>query len=132
MTLYELVNFAGGFDICDDDFDWGIYFDFSDGSNDAYDQFMITIAKQIEVIKLKQDQYSPCKVADFIVKNLDAFKKFFNEENREGYRPMDYENADNNTVDEGFFEAYMQGMESLIAGNYTDDDYKKLLKLLSN
>lgn len=131
MTLYEIISFSGGFDICDEDWDWGIYFDFTKDSNDSYDKCMEFMAKNIEVIKLKKDWYSPCKVAEFIGNNLEAFKKFFNEENREGYRPMDYENADDRASDDGFFEAYMEGMESLIAGNYTDSDYEKLLKYLN-
>jgi hypothetical protein len=61
---------------------------------------------------------------------MDAFKKFFNEENREGYRPMDYENADDSTSDDGFYEAYLEGLESLLIGNYSEDDYEKLVLLL--
>lgn len=132
MTLFELIELSDGLDIGDNTWDWGIYFDFTKDSDDPYDQCMEFMAKHIEVVKVNKDWYSPCKVCEFVVEYQKAFERFFNEENREGYRPKDYEKGNDPTVDEGFFEAYMAGVESLIAGNYCDSDYTKLLNYLSN
>lgn len=136
MLLYDLVKIAGGLDVSDNTFDWGTYFDFcderDDGEIDWYNEFAIEVAKRTEIVKVNKDWYSPCKFTEMIVANMDAFRKFFNEENREGYRPMDYENADDATTDDGFYEAYLAGLESLFIGNYCDSDYKKLTLLLRN
>lgn len=134
MTLYEIMKLKQeGFDIADTEWDWGTYVGFIDEDQveDAYDRFILYFIQNVEIERLNEDWYSPCKVAEFVVKHLNAFKKFFNEENREGYRPMDYEDADNSNEDEGFFEAYMCGIESLLCGNYCEDDYEKLYKLLT-
>ena len=133
MLLSELIKLSGGLDISDNTFDWGAYIEFTDEPNeeiDWYNEFCKEIAQRTEVVHINQDWYSPCKVSEMIVANMDAFKKFFNEENREGYRPMDYENADDSTSDDGFYEAYLQGLESLLVGNYAEEDYEKLVKLL--
>ena len=124
-----------GFDIGDKEWDWGIYFgcprDFHtgkdpDGNDDYYDNLMLLFALNIKCYKLQPTWYTVCGVGEFIKENLKVFKKFFNKHNREGYRPKDYKEADDPTVDAGFYEAYMQPMESLIAGNYSYSDYKEL------
>lgn len=134
VSLYQMICHVGsGFDICDDEYDWGVYMDCYkswEECDDYYDRIILLFALNIRCVKYNDDWYSPCKVSEFIAENIKAFRQFFNEENREGYRPMDYENADDSHSDEGFYEAYMMPLESLIAGNYSEDDYEKLYKLL--
>lgn len=136
-SLYEaIIQVNGeGFDICDKDWDWGIYMgcerDFnhckdSDGNPDYYYACMLLFCLNIRCTKIRPEYYSVCRVSDFIKNNIDVFREFFNENNREGYRPMDYKNADDDNKDDGWYEAYMQPMESLIAGNYCQSDYEKL------
>ena len=134
MKLQEMLQLKGdGFDISDDDWDWGTYIEAYSPEDvyDSYDRFMVYLAENIEIVKFNENWYSPCKVAQFIVEHQAAFRQFFNEENREGYRPKDYKEADDPTVDEGFYEVYLCGLESLMVGNYTEEDYSKLLKLLT-
>ena len=130
-SLFEVLSLTGkeGLDICDDIWDWGIYLgcerSFENCKDDYYDKCMLLFALNFTCTKVCETGYSTCLVSKFIHDNIDVFREFFNEENREGYRPMDYDNADDWESDDGFYEAYMQPMESLIAGNYTDSDYKK-------
>ena len=134
MTLYEMMKLKGeGFDVSDNTWDWGTYIGYVEDEDDLdyYDKFTLYLTKNVEIERYNDDWYSPCKVCEFIVAHQDAFRKFFNEENREGYRPMDYENGDDSTIDEGFYEAYMMGLESLLVGNYSESDYKKLYTLLT-
>ena len=135
-SLYEAImrENGEGFDICDDVWDWGIYIgcarSFEECGDDWYEKCMLLFCLNIKCTKVQPKWYSICKVGEFIKENIDVFRTFFNEQNREGYRPSDYKNADDDTTDAGFYEAYMQPMESLIAGNYCDSDYKELyLKL---
>lgn len=144
-TLYNAIMMTNGegFDICDDVWDWGIYFGCPksfeeceskdpDMEYDWYEALMLLFALNITCTKIQPKWYSVCLITQFIKDNIDVFRKFFNENNREGYRPMDYENAEDDTVDDGFYEAYMQPMESLIAGNYSYSDYEELYKALTN
>lgn len=132
--LYDAVRRTDGLDICDSVYDWGIFVyceESLDKCNDWYDAFMYVFCVNVICEKQVSDWYSPCRVTEFVKENMKAFKKFFNKENREGYRPKDYENSDDPDVDEGFFEAYLEGMESLLAGNYCDRQYRDLIQLLA-
>lgn len=135
ITLYDMIQLAGGgFDIADEDWDWGVYMDCRDSweeCEDYYDKLMLLMAEHIICLNYNSDWYSPCQVAKFITKHIEAFTKFFNEENREGYRPLDYAGSADAEKDDGFYEAYMMPLESLIAGNYSEDNYEKLYKLLT-
>jgi len=134
IRLYDAAMQTQGLDICDDTFDWGTFFCCEENweqCKDYYDKFMLLLALNIKCVTIRNDWYSPCLVKEFIMENISVFKKFFNENNREGYRPQDYENADDGDADEGFFEAYMEPMESLLVGNYSEDDYKELYEQLT-
>ena len=69
--------------------------------HDWYEALMLLFALNITCTKIQKDWYSVCLVTKFIKENIDVFRDFFNENNREGYRPMDYENADDDTQDDG-------------------------------
>ena len=122
-----------GFDIADDIWDWGNYFEtprnFKECKNDYYNLLMWHFANNIEIVKYQQDWYSICKVSEFIYKNIKAFNQFMNEENRDDYRPNEYEEIE--SVDDGLMvDIYLPTFENLINGNYSDDDYKKLCEYL--
>jgi hypothetical protein len=137
-SLYEAIMFTNGegFDICDIDWDWGTYLgiekdwkgcaDKETGKPDYYYAFMLFLAINIKCKEVRPKWYSPCYIGEFVKKNMNVLRDFFNKHNREGYRPMDYENADDDSKDDGFYEAYMLPLESMIEGNYCDSDYKEL------
>lgn len=131
--LIEIVRDGGGLDIAAEDFDWGNYFDCPiriEDVQDGYDACMYFFGQEINCLHFMSDWYSACDVEKFILRYLPVFRDFFNENNREGYRPMDYERADHADEDEGFYEAYIMPFESLINGNYTEDDYLELVTRL--
>ena len=137
-TLYEalVANKLDGCDICDNDWDWGIYLGIPEAKSiedceDAYDKFTLLLALNLKTKGLRSNWYTPCDVSGFIEEHREVFENFFNEENREGYRPMDYEGPLKADEDEGYYEAFMLPMESLIAGNYCDEDYERLVSLLT-
>ena len=136
VSLYEAImrQNGEGFDICDNVWDWGIYIgcpkSFEEAGDDWYDKCMLLFCLNIRCKKVQPKWYSICLVSQFIKENIEVFRTFFNERNREGFRPSDYKHADDDTEDAGFFEAYMEPMESLIAGNYSESDYKDLYLLL--
>ena len=134
-TLYEALHFCGGgTDICDSDWDLCVYFETSETEEpdeDAYDRFMRVIALNLLIDEPERyvpaDGYPSCRIADFMWENRDIFEPFFNENNRDGYRPEDYDEL-SPSFDSGFYEAYMMPFESLVVGNYTEEDYDYLTK----
>jgi hypothetical protein len=137
ISLYQAIMMTNGegFDIADVDWDWGIYLGIEKdwkgcadetGNPDYYYAFMLFLALNITCKRVNKNWYSPCYVSKFIAENIDVFRDFFNKHNQEGYRPMDYENGDDPDSDDGFLEAYMTPLESMIAGNYCQEDYKEL------
>lgn len=128
VTLYEARLAAKGLDIADDTYDIGIYFDCARSwkeAKDGYDKFMLLLGCNILVKKYNPDWYTVCYISEFMWDNRDIFDPFFNENNREGYRPMDYKDL-NPEKDSGFYEAYIQPFESLLSGGYSDEDYQTL------
>lgn len=130
MTIYEFMQFSNkwGFDISDEVFDWGNYFDVNHYSleKDSYDVLMIYFANNIEMVKYREDWYSCCKVSEFIQAHRQAFDKFMVECNNERYQPNDEVSMD----DEEFYDLYLMTFENLINGNYADEDYELLYNLL--
>ena len=136
-TLYEIFGMMDveGFDICDDIWDWGIYIGcprtFKECGDDYYEKCMLLFCLNIVCKKVQKDWYSICLVSKFIDENRDAFDKFMNEENREEYTPKYYDHKlEIEDPEEDFYDVYMGTMESLIAGNYSDRQYKKLYEYL--
>lgn len=118
-------------DISDEIYDWGVYVCYTEEPVDNYDKFMNYLLENIEMVEFKSDWYSPCKVTEFMLEHFDAFAKFFNEENGEAFRPDSYEGV-NWSEDEEFYDVFLASLESLINGNYTDEDYGKILSYLEN
>lgn len=130
------------YDVCDSDWDWCCCLDFqkiTSKDSDSYTRFCTWLAKNLELDDpadyqgdIKQDRAPcsvTCKVADLMWAHRDVFEPFFNENNKRGYRPKDYGDIDPDE-DGGFFEAYMVPLESLIVGNYSDEDYSQLVEAL--
>lgn len=136
ITLYDVIcyNDGNGFDISDTYWDWGTYFECPLKWEDCHsycDACMLLFALNIEFVKFKSDWFSPCKVTEFIENNREAFDRFLNEAYREGYRPCDGDrlNADE---DKGYYELYMDAMEQLLIGNFSESKYERLFQLLTD
>ena len=128
-------NQIDGADICDEDWDWGIFLSCPDEGDidkldDAYDKFCLILCLNLTCQCVVQDWYTPCDVCSFIEKHRKAFDRFMEEENREGCRPSDYPEPLKADEDKGYYEVYMGTMENLIAGNYPEGDYEKLIRYL--
>ena len=134
ISLYEMIRLTQteGFDCCDNDWDFGVFMtcekSFED-CHDYYDKFMLLLCLNIKCIKYSPKWYSPCDFVSFFEENKEPINKFLNEENREGYRPMDYKKLDKEE-DSGYYEVYFLSFENLINGNYCENDYEKLYKYL--
>lgn len=137
-SLYEalVAERMDGCDICDVDWDWGIYLGIPDGAKsidsceDGYDKFCFILCLNLKTKGIQPEWYTPCNVCGFIEEHRATFEEFFNEKNREGYRPSDYEGPLKPDEDKGYYEAFMEPMESLIAGNYSESDYDELVTML--
>lgn len=134
--LYELMRDIkfDGCDVSDTVWDWGTFFSCAknwEACNDAYDRFCLLLALNVDVIgPYQEDWYTACDWGKFMWDNNDVFGPWFNKHNREGYRPKDYKGLDPKK-DTGFYEAYMQPLESLLCGNYSEESYDELFKKLS-
>ena len=131
ITLYELFQLCDidNTDIGDDVYDWAVNFSCCVNKKDCtdyYSKLMRYFATQIECDHYDPKWYSNCFVSTFIKEHLDEFTKFFNEENNENYQPQKYSDFD----DELFCDIYMTSFENLIVGNYSEEQYEKLLKML--
>lgn len=134
MSLYQLMKLTKEdcLDITGEDWDWGTAMCINLDSNDetdGYNNLMKLICMNIDVIKYQPDWYTITTIEDFMWDNKDVFEPWFNKNNRMGYRPKDYKHIDPKE-DSGFYEAYMEPLESLICGNYSDSDYHDLYKKL--
>lgn len=130
MTIYEFMIFSNkdGFDISDEIFDWATYFgaDLHNTTNDSYNVLMVYFANEIEMVNYQENWYSCCKVSEFIQKHKKAFDMFMKEVNNERFQPDDEVTID----DEEFCDLYLSTFESLVCGNYADEDYELLYDLL--
>ena len=129
------LNQVDGSDICDNDWDWGIFLSCPDESDideldEAYDKFCLILCLNLKCKGIVHNWYTPCDVAHFIEEHRKAFDRFMDEENKEGYRPKDYDKPLKWDEDGGYLEVYMGTMENLIAGNYCESDYAKLIQYL--
>lgn len=102
---------------------------------DSYDSFMFLLASLTPVEEVERDSQgevvgATCDFTAVLWKFKDVFEKFFNEHNREGYRPMDYPGC-RFDEDSGFAEAYLYPLEYLINGGYIEDCYEELYEALA-
>lgn len=144
-TLWDLsIKFDkddndASYDVYDSSWDWGcclIFNKYPEEGDGAYERFCCWLAHNLELDPDDADVYSEerpdavtCKAADLMWKHRDVFEPFFNEQNKRGYRPKDFGEIDPD-CDDGFFEAYMLPLESLMVGNYSESDYAELLEKL--
>ena len=128
MTIKQFMEFAnkGGFDIGDDVWDWGVYFDLPRTIDDNYDKFCEFVANNLTMVCYRDDWYSTCKVTEFLTKFDKAFRKFTNECNNENYQLGDCE-----IESDQWFETIFPTFESLIVGGYSENDYGRLVELLN-
>ena len=134
MTLREALTAAGidGCDVCDEDWDWGIYVPLpEEGSDDPYDRFCAMLCDNLHTNALNLDWYTPVDACRFVESHRAAFDRFLNEANREGCRPCDFDKPLKSDEDRGYHEVYMDSLEQLIAGNYPNEDYEILVGYLS-
>lgn len=138
ISFYDacLLSHIDGADISDKDWDWGIYFGIPDGAKsiddceDSYDKFCFILSLNLKCEGIVPDWYTPCDVCGFIEAHRKVFDRFIEEANREGYRPSDFDEPLIASEDKGYYEVYMGTMENLIAGNYAESDYEKLVRYL--
>lgn len=133
ITLYELFTLCNitDTDIADNTYDFVVNFSchLKKGQcHDHYELLMRKFATQIECDRFDVDTptMAHCDIYGFIKKNIDVFTRFMNEENKEDYQPQNYEEID----DETFYDLYFNTFESLVVGNYGESDYEKLFKAL--
>lgn len=134
FKLIDFMEFIAeyGFDITDNYWDWGCYFETPRKleCKDFYDKCMLYFAENITIIKYAKDWYSTCLISDFIMENLEAFNQFMNEENADDYKPINFEPIES-IEDDLMIDIYIATFESLICGNYSEKDYEKLYKYLT-
>lgn len=133
-SIYETLRLVGqnDLDFCDNDWDFGVNMGCENSfeeCHDYYDKFMLLLCLNIKCLKVNTDWYSPCDFVSFFEENKKPIDKFLNEENREGFRPKDYKSL-NPKEDSGYYEVYFMSFENLINGNYSENNYEKLYKLL--
>lgn len=127
MTLYELVANNEGFDIGDNIFDYGNYFDFEADSDDYYDLCLGAMAKEIEAEQVKPHWYTICKITDFLEKRKDLFTEFMNTFYDEKYHITEEIKSDN----EEFYDTYITCFNIFINGGFSDRLYKWMYERLS-
>ena len=139
LSLFQTLQIAGsdGCDICDDIYDWGTYLGCPESwekCTDYYDRCMLLFALNLRCDKYNESGYSVCHVTEFLWENREPFERFMNEENRRDYTPR-YWQKQGETIDpkeDGlFYDVYMTTFESLLIGNYSEPDYQKLYKYLT-
>ena len=128
MTLYEAIKTYGGMDICDNVFDYGVYFDFNEPALSPYDSCMQAMAQRIEFVSYKPTYYSPCKIADFISKNYLAL----NQLRREFLVDPEIKEASELQTIEDFYTNYIEMFNQLIYGSWPEKAYKRLVVLLDD
>lgn len=137
MCLFDVLKMNGidGCDICDDAYDWGTYIGVPESwekCSDYYDRCMLLFALNMTCVQYRPNGYTICDVAGFIWDNKEPFTKFLNQENRKEYKPSTYKDETiDPEVDGVFYDVYMESFESLLIGNYSESDYRKLYKYLT-
>lgn len=136
-TLKEALEFVSeGFDICDDIFDFGTYYDYDIKSKNYYDRLLDFMASKIEFVKYQKCWYSICKITQFIEAYQKQFDEFLNEVYFEEYTPKyicKKYNIDKITSDdELFYDVYIDLFNQLVRGGFDENSYRRLFELLNN
>lgn len=135
ITLYELFDLTkmDSVDIADNVWDFMTNFGCKvkkDKCKDYYDKLMRLFAINIECnhFELRSSPVAHCYISEYISKNINAFNTFMGKNNRDGYKPSEYKLVEEET--DLWYDLYMNTFESLVVGNYSDDQYKELYELL--
>lgn len=127
------VNNKNGFDIADDTWDCGNYFECNTSlaeCKDDYYRVQYVIGTQLEVIKLQLDWFTICNISEFIIKNIDMFNEFLNKVYKEEYQPQNMEEPID-PDDEYWCDFYIDGMFfDILNGNFAEPDYTILYNLM--
>lgn len=134
--MKKLINYLKekelGFDIADETWDWGNYFECPielDQDSDYYDKLMHLFAERIDVIKYQENWFTICDISNFIMQNIDAFTKFMIEFNNDNFNPS-LCGVPESIDDYLLYELYIGTFQELINGNYAEKDYEKLFYYL--
>lgn len=140
MQLYDLLKLCNdGFDVCDDVFDFGVYFPYIESEDDSYDKLLNFIAKRVDVIKYQKDWFTICDFTSFIKKYQVVIDKFLNDEYYEEYTPeylCKKYNLKELTIEsdsELYYEVYIEDFfKRVVVGGYAEEEYKLLYNKLVN
>ena len=124
MKLYDYLKLTKNcFDTADTVFDAVVTVDFieENKNNDNYDKFCIELMKKAEVEKVNND--TPIvKWTELIQNNMDKFKEFTAEN---WYESCQYEDDEDE-----FIYQWINEIHQYMAGNVSEDFYKKLVELV--
>ena len=127
MKLLDCIKaHQGGFDIGDYTFDSGIYFECDSNETlpinaDSYDYCMRWLAENIEVYRFEPEWFTICHITEFIIENRQVFDELLNKIHVAQWQPKNYKQY--TEEDEEFYDMYIEPLEGLISGNYSDHDY---------
>lgn len=113
-------------DLADDTFDWCNCYEINEIPKDNYDKCMLKFG-EMRCVDMNSG-YIICDICEYIDQHRKAFDKFMNEENKDCFKPMNYDRVE--VDEEEFFDLYLTTFESLLNGNYCEEDYEKLNKYL--
>lgn len=138
ITLYDLFDLCklSDVDIADNTYDFMVNFGChvrKCDCKDFYDKCMRFFATKIECDDFEiGDNIAHCDIVKFINKFIDVFNEFMNRHNREGYRPKDFAlvDKDDPTYDDIFYDIYMNTFNSMVVGNYSEEQYRDLFTAL--
>ena len=116
-------------DITGQIFDWGIAFGCStslEKCTDYYDRIQFLFGCNIKLIKLVPNWYTQTTIENFIFEHRKVFEKFMEETYKEEYI-YDWSTIQNES--EEFYDVFLDLMQGLICGNFSEEDYELLWNL---
>lgn len=135
ISLYELFGLCNldSVDIADNTYDFAVNFACNLDKNkckDYYDKLMRMFAIGIECgnFEIWSSPVAHCDIVAFIRQHYTSFNVFMSHNNRDGYKPQEYDLVEEDT--DLWYDLYMNTFESLVIGNYSDEQYKELYQLM--
>ena len=116
-------------DITGQIFDWGIAFECSTSLEkcaDYYDKIQFLFGCNIKLIKLVPNWYTQTTVENFIFEHRKVFEKFMEKTYKEEYI-YDWSTIQNES--EEFYDIFLDLMQGLICGNFSEEEYELLWNL---
>lgn len=123
-SLYDFIvqNDGRGFDVYDTEWDYAVCWDYPDG-NDSWARVCRWMQKNMEVVKQMDRISVRVKQSDFVRENIKVFKEFTREWNADGYI---VKGLDDDSIESGVLTC-----NSLMVGNYSEDAYLALARMLN-